>query len=1398
MWITLFEAPSDAPDNFRILRGDETTIHLVWGPPSFQYRNGRVTHYQVRCYIVGSEEGTEKLHNVHANELVLTDLPAATHACFVRAWTKAGSGPWSNRVLFRTHTKAADPPPPTNVQGFRVNPTKILVRWHHPSSEVTISHYVVYHKIEHDGSGKPAGWTGQVKERQATSADLDNLHSDWTYAIRMTSVDTRGNEGPTSATLLVKPLADVAMKSNYSATRRLDFQENVDLTSARAFKIPDYYAVRNLKCAKEEVDNVVLEWLPPAEANHLVEYEIQYTGRKEYFTSLGILKSVHLSEGRHRQSPLKSEAFKPSTWPLDGLIGVDNKPELQHFQLERLEPNSQYEFIVRPVYVLDRTMHSSERQEGISVTIICHTEWTRPTFIRTPDLEMVHMAPVDSPTSAILIELRIFRVSEENGPIHEYFVIAAQERCTQTTEHDVLREPDLYTLAELSQSARQALTDGPYLAIFSTTSSLFKPNQEASIVMLGTEQLSRLRRLAELPTNNSSMREIRGIETAEPYSEMLRAVNKPIEAHCIYRVACRVCSRYPDGQRLCATSNWSNPISPMGNSDPQSLIMGAVPPSVPASGTSAWSLKNPPKITVLLISLTCGLIFFAMLSVVLGCLLKHRKRQMTERHVLCSATQCDARICEDISKSIIADERLKPYISALAEKHGCTPFSEHHGGYMLGRSSSGFHSPSESSLGLSGLKALYPSPGGLATGMVVSTSMNAPSLRSADVEVTPNASLTDEAIHAPRLLSMKNSTQQTTQGTGLPMNACERFGGQDLVRIGGGMKTVLGNSSSFTGRLPIPIGQFVDFVCHTKHDRSSVFRDEFQMIERNAAAMCYSTLNGLLDRNKEKNRCATILPFDHNRVTLQTPTGGCYSDYINASFIDGHQKAKTYIATQAPLVDTTDAFWSMVWNQNSIIIVALTDLIEQAERRCDQYWPNTGSYQYGDITVTQLETTDLAYYVVRTFVVQKSGCMERRKIWQLQYTNWSENPIPTQSVTFMMFIRRVGAVNPHEHGPIIVHCSLGTGRTGLFIALDILLEQIKLEQSVDVFGLVNRLRTQRMRLVESADQYELIYHTIMDAILDGNTEVFARNLGSHVEHLNSIQMNNHLINKTSGFTHTELGYTGFQLEFRKLNSSAPSPSASTPASSPISLASGTHFRYISGHKTMIPSEVANLSINQCKNRIISIVPFEWNRVQLCPIRGVDGSDYINASFVDGYRDKKAYIACQAPTASTVEDFWRMVWEYKSECIVMMCNLNEGGCVKCFKYWPSEKASRYQFFVVDPTTEYNAAGHIVREFKITDARDGESRIVRQMQFTRWPENGVPPSGDSLISLIGQVQKLKAQSGLDGPITVHCRSSANYILVVVAAWSALIFIKVVDGRADWRFRFTTSLLRLMELV
>jgi len=89
---------------------------------------------------------------------------------------------------------------------------------------------------------------------------------------------------------------------------------------------------------------------------------------------------------------------------------------------------------------------------------------------------------------------------------------------------------------------------------------------------------------------------------------------------------------------------------------------------------------------------------------------------------------------------------------------------------------------------------------------------------------------------------------------------------------------------------------------------------------------------------------------------------------------------------------------------------------------------------------------------------------------------------------------------------------------------------------------------------------------------------------------------------------------------------------------------------------------ANLPTNQRKNRLVNILPFEVTRVCLQPIRGIEGSDYINASFVDGYKDRSSYIATQGPLPETVEDFWRMLWEHNSNIVVMLTKLREMGKV----------------------------------------------------------------------------------------------------------------------------------------
>ena len=188
---------------------------------------------------------------------------------------------------------------------------------------------------------------------------------------------------------------------------------------------------------------------------------------------------------------------------------------------------------------------------------------------------------------------------------------------------------------------------------------------------------------------------------------------------------------------------------------------------------------------------------------------------------------------------------------------------------------------------------------------------------------------------------------------------------------------------------------------------------------------------------------------------------------------------------------------------------------------------------------------------------------------------------------------------------------------------------------------------------------------------------------------------------------------------------------------------------------------------------------------------MEGSDYINASFVDvsythtnlssdfneilvqGYHKSKAFIATQGPLPDTQDDFWKLVWQLKSATIVMLTKEREGGkvsviidtntllktvCVliqaKCHRYWPLTGAETYGKLQVIFCKSTEFPDYILREFQLVDTQDSSSLNVKQFQYTDWPEESVPPSGSGLIDLIGQVQKWQQSSG-DRPVVVHCR-------------------------------------------
>ncbi|XP_037092233.1 LOW QUALITY PROTEIN: tyrosine-protein phosphatase Lar-like [Pollicipes pollicipes] len=297
---------------------------------------------------------------------------------------------------------------------------------------------------------------------------------------------------------------------------------------------------------------------------------------------------------------------------------------------------------------------------------------------------------------------------------------------------------------------------------------------------------------------------------------------------------------------------------------------------------------------------------------------------------------------------------------------------------------------------------------------------------------------------------------------------------------------------------PVHVSQLADHVEALKANDNSKFSQEYESIE---PGQQFTWFNSNLDKNQPKNRYANILAYDHSRVVLQSEEGLAGSDYINANFCDGYLKHNAYIATQGPLPETFSDFWRMVWEQRSFTIVMMTRLEEQARIECDQYWPTKGTKSYWPIHVTLTDSQELASYVVRTFQLQRADSLERREVRQFQFTAWPDHGVPDHPTPFLLFLHHVKALNPADAGPMVTHCSAGVGRTGCFIAIDSMLERIRSEATVDVYGHVTCLRAQRNYMVQTEDQYIFIHDALLESLVAGNTEVPARNLQAFTSQL---------------------------------------------------------------------------------------------------------------------------------------------------------------------------------------------------------------------------------------------------------------------------------------------------------
>uniref|UniRef100_A0A8C5I4C4 Receptor-type tyrosine-protein phosphatase C n=1 Tax=Gouania willdenowi TaxID=441366 RepID=A0A8C5I4C4_GOUWI len=519
-------------------------------------------------------------------------------------------------------------------------------------------------------------------------------------------------------------------------------------------------------------------------------------------------------------------------------------------------------------------------------------------------------------------------------------------------------------------------------------------------------------------------------------------------------------------------------------------------------------------------------------------------------------------------------------------------------------------------------------------------------------------------------------------------------------------------------------------------DEARLFFAEFQTIPRIFSR--YTVKEARRTCNAIKNRYVDILPYDYTRVQLSTGSGQAGSDYINASFINGFSEPKKYIAAQGPKTETVCDFWRMIWEQQSSIIVMVTQCEEGNKVKCAKYWPaDEEEAEIFEEFVVKLNSEDHFpdYHIRHLSLINKKEKNSEREVTQIQFMSWPDHGVPGEPQLLLKLRRRVNAFKNRRQWP-----HAGVGRTGTYISIDAMMECLEAEGRVDVYGSVVELRRQRGHMVQVEPQYILIHQALLEHNQFGETEISLSELHSTL----------------STLYNSDNEPTLLEEEFERL----------------------PNFPNWRHCKAGITEE------NKKKNRSMSAIPYDYNRVLLRLDEGQsqdseandedeessdeedeESTKYINASHIDGYWGPRVFITAQTPLTDTVEDFWFMVYQKQVPAIAMLSDEDLDSV-----YWNQEDQTFGEIEVKLVSTD-TFPTFISRDFLIRHVKRKKSRTVKHFQFLKWEGSEVPEKPEDLTEMI---KNMKVKFHIDKSqrnIVVHCSDGSSRSGIFCALWNLL---------------------------